>query len=174
LLIEFGGKALEYDYVCHIHGKRSGLITYGSAWRHQLFYGLLGNEDIVRSIFTMFAQEEKVGVIFPFPYRDVLPEYQWGSNKEATVELLMKLGVDISVIDDQPLEFPAGSMFWFRPEALRNLLCSRLSWEDFPPEPIGRDGTLAHAVERSVCYVARHNGYESVPTLALAPEKMTV
>ena len=115
LLIEFGGKALEYDYVCHIHGKRSGLITYGSAWRHQLFYGLLGNEDIVRSIFTMFAEEEKVGVIFPLPYRDVLPEYQWGSNKEATVELLMKLGVDVSVINDQPLEFPAGSMFWFRP-----------------------------------------------------------
>ena len=57
--------------------------------------------------------------------------------------------------------FPVGNMFWFRPGALRPLLESNIDYKDFPEEPIPNDGTLAHAVERILLYVAQHEGYSS-------------
>ena len=48
------------------------------------------------------------------------------------------------------LEFPSGSMFWGRSAALRPLLDLKLTFEDFPEEDGRVDGTLAHAIERSV------------------------
>jgi len=37
-----------------------------------------------------------------------------------------------------------------------------LDYEDFPPEPIPNDGTIAHTLERLFAYVCRMNGYDFI------------
>ncbi|MFX8660761.1 rhamnan synthesis F family protein, partial [Acinetobacter baumannii] len=56
-------------------------------------------------------------------------------------------------------DYPVGNMFWARTAALRPLLDGRITYDLFPPEQGQLDGTLAHAIERSVGLVARANGY---------------
>ncbi|WP_245257340.1 rhamnan synthesis F family protein [Pseudochrobactrum sp. AO18b] len=55
--------------------------------------------------------------------------------------------------DDTPVA-PYGTMFWFRPAALKKLFAHEWKWEDFNAEPNHIDGGLAHGLERTICYVA--------------------
>ena len=50
---------------------------------------------------------------------------------------------------------PLGTIFWFRPAALKPLFDHDWQWEDFPPEPNDIDGTILHAIERAYGYVAQ-------------------
>ena len=54
---------------------------------------------------------------------------------------------------------PLGTMFWFRPAALKPLYAKDWNYEDFPPEPNKIDGTLLHAIERIYPFVAQEAGY---------------
>ena len=54
---------------------------------------------------------------------------------------------------------PLGTMFWFRPAALKPLFDHDWTWEEFPPEPNNIDGTVLHAIERAYGYVAQASGY---------------
>jgi len=53
--------------------------------------------------------------------------------------------------------FPAGSMFWFKPEALRDL--NKFKSSDFDVEHGLADGTLPHGIERIFCLLAKKSGY---------------
>ena len=48
------------------------------------------------------------------------------------------------------MEFSQGTMFWARGDYIGKMLSLNLKYEDFPEEPIGPDGTIAHAFERSL------------------------
>jgi lipopolysaccharide biosynthesis protein len=61
-------------------------------------------------------------------------------------------------------DFPNGTMFWCRPAALKPLLNLRLGWEDYPPEPVPYDGTILHAIERILPFVAENQGYHFATT----------
>ena len=39
-------------------------------------------------------------------------------------------------------------MFWMRDHVLARFVGLGLGWQDYPPEPIGKDGTILHALER--------------------------
>jgi len=58
------------------------------------------------------------------------------------------------------LEFPSGSMYWGRSDALRKLLALGLTIEDFEEEAGKVDGTLAHAIERSYLFFCEAAGYK--------------
>lgn len=51
-------------------------------------------------------------------------------------------------------------MFWYRPAALQPLFNLKLSAVDIPTEPIPPDGTILHAIERIMVYVAWNEGYD--------------
>ncbi|MDQ1268470.1 MAG: hypothetical protein QG560_1113, partial [Campylobacterota bacterium] len=76
-------------------------------------------------------------------------------------KLMEKLKInDLSFLLNQTyIDYPAGTMFWFRPNAITQILDANFKYSDFPPEPIANDGTIAHALERLFGYVARLNGY---------------
>ena len=67
------------------------------------------------------------------------------------------MGLEISA--DEPIDFPAGSMFWARTAALGPLLGLNFQTLQFEPEQGQQDGTLAHAVERMVFISSELAGY---------------
>src|SRR3546814_14363290 len=88
-------------------------------------------------------------------------------------EFAARLGFDIDA--DASFDYPVGSMFWIRVDALRPLLDLDLSSHDFPVESGQTDGTLQHALERLVAPATLHHGYRLgiLPTdgaLAMADE----
>ena len=159
-LAGFGDLLPEYDFVAHIHSKKS--LYKGSEqfnWRKYLFNALLGNPKRIRKIFKAFADDENVGVIYPRPAPTVpYAAFNWLSNREVGKKLLSRAGIAPNKTDY--FDFPAGTMFWARAKALRKIFNLKLTFEDFPPELRQNDGTLAHAFERTVLLAARSEGMD--------------
>jgi len=55
-------------------------------------------------------------------------------------------------------------MFWARPRALAPLIRAKLQWQEFPAEPLPYDGTILHALERLIPFIAAHEGYDHAQT----------
>ncbi len=170
LICLFGRKLLEYDCALHIHTKKSAAIRpdsdYGHQWLlHNLAF-LVRNREYVQSALSIFAANPNCGVLTPQPWKGIRRVMTWTSNRAAAEELIKRLRLPTTALKTQPLMFPGGTMFWFRPAALKSLLASDLQFEDFPPEPLANDGTLAHAIERCILYIAVAQGYHS---LVIAP-----
>jgi lipopolysaccharide biosynthesis protein len=58
--------------------------------------------------------------------------------------IMSRLGLDKVVLD----EFVAGTMFWFKFDAMKNIAETEWTENEFGPELGQIDGTLAHAFER--------------------------
>ena len=73
----------------------------------------------------------------------------WMHNLAYAEDLARRGGLEMDLRKDfTPILFPQGSMFWARGDFLRRFLELPLSFVDFPVEPIGVDGSPAHALER--------------------------
>lgn len=146
---------LKYDYVLHIHGKKSKHDSDLYGWRTYLFDQLLGSPDIVASN-LLILQNSKAGIVFPDHFKPVRPVLNFGSNYDRMKALLAKLGAPFS--KDVELEFPSGSMFWASAAALKGLLDLDLKASDFPPEAGQIDGEIQHALERILVYAVERTG----------------
>ena len=147
---------LGYKYVCKIHTKQSLHIADGSQWQEDMLGKLLGSRKIVSQIKTAFEKHSDWGLIAPQGH--VVPhEYFWLENRELVIKLASSIDIPTETLE---FSYVAGSMFWFRPEALSLLLKLHLSTQDFEPEQGQIDGTLAHALERFVGLAAYQAGYK--------------
>lgn len=159
-IVSFGRELSEYDFVCHIHSKKS-LFTGGeqTEWRKYLLDGLMGSEETVRCNFYALVHEEKVGLLYPDSFK-CMPYWghTWLQNRAAGRQLLDMVKVEASC-EDNYIDYPMGTMFIARTEAVRQFLESGLKTEDFPKEAGQTDGTIAHAFERCLGIVCRHNGF---------------
>lgn len=146
-----------YDVCVHLHSKKSPHAERRLAgWRDHLYKNLLGSPEIVGGILNILAND-KVGVVFPQYYAPIRVSINWGENYFATKDFLRGLGIEID--NRHLIEFPAGSMFWFKPKSLAPLLDSSLTFDDFPEECGQVDGTIAHAIERAFLFIAETAGY---------------
>lgn len=147
-----------YDLALSLHTKKS---PHGGTpladWRKYLYEHLLGSPQIVASIFELL-KHDRVGMVFPQHLFYLRPILGWGSNFASCRSLLRKMGVEIT--EGVYLEFPTGSMFWCRTDALRTLRNLELKFEDFDDEAGQIDGTLAHAIERAFLYAVEASGYQ--------------
>ncbi len=146
-LVEFAPDWTRYDLVCKVHGKKSTNHPQLAAWGRYLLDNLLGSPEIVSDILAWFREDQKLGLVFPDYFPPMRQMVEWGSNWEIAAGLGARLNLQL---DRQvQLDFPAGSMFWCRPAAIRPLFELGLGPDDFEPSPANTvDGTLAHAVER--------------------------
>ncbi|WP_315388994.1 rhamnan synthesis F family protein [uncultured Stenotrophomonas sp.] len=159
LLVTFHDEVMALDLIGHIHTKKS--LYTGSEqeeWRRYLLNSLFGSTERLAWIFGMFQADARLGMVYPESHAG-MP--LWGhtllSNADACDALAGRMGI---ALDRQRyLDFPAGSMFWARVDALRPIYELHLRLEEFPAETGQTDGTLQHAVERLLGVVTRHQGY---------------
>lgn len=152
-----------YDLVLKLHTKKSSHTPWLREWGDYLLTNVAGSPDIINSILQMFSENKTLGLVYPEiipPLKVELTNDPWQENWDICRELGSRL--DIPIRKEMPLDFPAGSMFWFRPKALESLLKLGLVAEDFPKgKSIRRNGTLAHAVERLLVLIAGKEGFSS-------------
>jgi lipopolysaccharide biosynthesis protein len=164
----FAEQLLDHPVALHIHTKKCEYDeAHGTAWLEHNLDHLLHSPRYVAGALDMFRRENTQGVLLPVPYPGIASWMHWGENRAIALRLLERLDIPEDCLQAMPLYFPASMMFWFRPSALQQLLSAGISYEDFPPEPIHYDGTLAHAIERCILYVAAYNGYTYA---TIAPE----
>lgn len=144
-----------------IHAKKSDnqqQLLFGMRWRLHLFSELMGSKQRVRDVLEDFVKNPTLGVVSAMHWTPNLPFIKMGVNFPHMKLLLSRIGSTLE--PDQHIDFPSGSMFWFRAAALSPLLDLQLKFEDFdPPSEQTRDGTVAHAIERSIYYFSEKAGF---------------
>jgi len=157
LLTAYASEIAEnYDVVGHLHAKRSVDVdsALGERWREFLWQHLLGDRYPMMDIaLSHFADEAKLGLIFP----EDRHLCGWDDNFEIAEDLAARAKITGPL--PEFFNFPIGTMFWARPQALAPLLDLKLDWDDYPEEPIGTDGTILHALERLLPFAAQAQGY---------------
>ncbi|MEK5240002.1 rhamnan synthesis F family protein [Paenibacillus sp. FSL L8-0470] len=173
LLVASKDFLLNYDYVCFAHDKKTTQVephSVGESFSYKCFENILHNRAFVENIIDTFEENPRLGLLTPPPpnhahfYSTIGSE--WGGNFQNTVDLAKKLKLKVSLNPNDEPTAPLGTMFWFRPAALKTLIKYDWKYEDFPKEPNQNDGSILHAVERIYPIVAQHEGYYSGWVLA--------
>ena len=150
LICTFGERLKGYGFICHIHTKRSSYSECHEGWAEFLYTHLLGSEWMVKNILSWLSGN--VSVVYPpdFLAMENTPD-KWLDNLKMTERLLKSEGIAYDLKKEFPvIEFSQGTMFWARGDYLAKMLSMNLKYEDFPEEPIKPDGTIAHALERTL------------------------
>ncbi len=162
LFCTFGDTLQQYEYIAHFHSKKS-LHTNGAidGWREYLLTNLLGSKLQIQKIFALLAGEKAVGFVYPQNFSKITyAANTWLSNQALGHLWCNKLGIE--KIPRGYFDFPAGSMFWARTEALRPLFKAHIKIEDFPEEAGQTDATLAHCIERLFVLVTKRLGLNAI------------
>ena len=163
LLTTFGPTLLrDYDIVGHVHTKKTVDVADAAMihrWRTFLVENMLGSKSaMVDLIIGRMAEDPMIGMVFP----DEPNFVGWGRNRPFAESLRARLGLSSEL--PQHFVFPVGTMFWARVDALRPLIELGLAAGDYPPEPLPYDGSMLHALERLLPFVAQQQGYRCVLT----------
>ncbi len=163
LLVEFGHEiANKYEYMLHIHSKKSLHTQFLNGWAEYLFMRLLPSDKPIKTIINQFRNGSDVGLIFP-PYYEYLGFLRdpWDNNRISGDAWLAKNNFEESCED---FTFPAGGMFWARVRAIAPLLEADWEYEDFAPEesPTRPNFQTAYMVERLVGIVSEKSGFRNL------------
>ncbi len=156
--LKIAGRVVEkgYAYILKIHTKKSNHRQDGDIWRQDLYSKLL-NEDSMREAMNSFNNDANLGLIGPKGHM-VTMDFYWGSNARTVEALAGRLGQTAKSI--KALNFVAGTMFFARMDALSPMLDLAISESDFETEAGQVDGTLAHALERTIAISCTAKSYE--------------
>jgi rhamnosyltransferase len=158
-----------YDLVCRLHTKKSPQVAAGRAnvFKRHLFENLLNSPGFTTNVLDMFHDNPTIGVAVPPLIHIGYPTmgHAWFTNRARADELAELLDLKVHFDPDTPVG-AFGTMFWFRPKALRKLFAYPWKWTDFNAEPNHVDGGLAHVLERLICYVAQDARYTTQQILS--------
>lgn len=150
---------MQYEYVLHLHTKRSPHSRSLESWGQDSLGSLAGSREIIKRVFSAFADDDRLGLIYPDPPQLLHPAMTWVRNLRLAEMLSAKLRF-LTLPHGTDLDFPVGSMFWVRPPAIAPILTAKLPEGVFPAEDAQEDGTLAHAFERVLGVVCQNNGWK--------------
>ena len=152
-----------YKAVCKIHAKKSPHLQDGDHWRRHLISGILPQTGAQR-LLQRFCNDPKAGIWVADGQHYDDPQW-WGSNFERIRTLLQSIEVPV---DKKRLSFPAGSMYWIKPQLLDLLRGLQLTVNSFDLEKGQTDGTLAHCLERALGMMVDAAGLQIRQTSQLA------
>lgn len=149
----------DFPLVLHLHTKRSCHDSIGGDWMKDLCSCLLAHQNHVRSIRSAFASNPRLGIVMPRPFELIRPYIGWGSNFRMAERLFSTIYTAHSISLTNPLVFPAGMMFWFRPESLLGMVQLYSLCVPVPDEPLAVDGTCLHSLERLLVFSCEAEDY---------------
>jgi len=157
----FGKSLLEYDYIAHIHSKKSiGTNSIGQLWCDYLWDGVLTNHG--NRLSKIWSLLENYAMIYPEKFHLIdVANCRWDHHLPRSAQLCAQLNIPAPAAEftsEDFVEFPVGSMFWARADALAPLLSSHLTVNDFEVESGKTDGTLNHTIERNLTHIALTQG----------------
>ena len=166
LLVGAKDVVMNYDYICFMHDKKTTQLEpycAGQGFRYKCYENNLATKEYVKNLIGLFKENKRLGMLMPSP-----PNHsnffhtignEWASNLKETKKLakILDLNVDIHW-GAEPIS-PLGTMFWFRPQALKKLFDYGWTYSDFPKEPNDHDGTILHGIERIYGFVTQDAGY---------------
>ena len=106
-----------------------------------------------------FEKDDKLGLLIPpepigkYHYFDY-----WLDDYDNTYNLAKDLGLKM-VPKREEAPIAIGTAFWARTDALSKLFDYKWTYESFQDEPLPSDGTISHAVERILPFVAEDARY---------------
>lgn len=151
-----------YKAVCKIHTKKSPHRMDGDIWRRHLVEGLLSPDSIQDRLARFVADDNAaIWVADGQHYNDVK---WWGSNFEVTRQILRRIEI---TLDRAHCGFPAGSMYWLKPEMIAMIKALQLNTDSFDTELGQVDGTVAHGFERAMGPLCQAFGQTIVQTSEL-------
>lgn len=156
---------MEYDYLCFIHDKKSSqkeFPTVGTSFCDLLWENTLKSRGFVHNILNEFEKEECLGLLVPpsvyhGTYYHSSLNY-WTICYDKTIEIANMLGIKANIAKEKS-PIAVGTVFWCKTKALKDLFETDFDYMDFPGEPLPNDGSISHALERLIPYVAQHHGY---------------
>jgi lipopolysaccharide biosynthesis protein len=151
-----------YRAVAKLHGKKSPHRLDGAEWRRHLTGGILPATGLARQL-AQFMNDRSAAFWVADGQRYAGQEW-WGSNLARTRALLSRIEIDAAA---DALSFPAGSIYWLKPLMIGLLKALRVTPEMFEAEHGQVDGTLAHAVERAMGFLAASAGQRVIQTAEL-------
>lgn len=152
----------DYDLVCRLHTKKTPHLASGrsNVFKRHMFENLLNSQGYTSNVLDMFHDNPWIGLAVPsiiqMSYGTL--GHAWGNNRARTEELAKLLNLQVHFDADTPIG-TFGGMYWFRPKALHKLFAHPWKWSDFEDEPYPLDGSLGHALERIIAYVAQDARY---------------
>lgn len=149
-----------YDFACKIHSKKSPQRRDGDRLRTEALSELLGSKAKVNAILKKFRGNRSLGLVAPEGSLLRLDDADRNLlNRPWLDRLFAKAGMK-DLAGKYRCNFVAGSMFWFRVNALARIDELDLKTEQFEDELGQVDGTLAHAVERLFAAAAEKSGFK--------------
>lgn len=166
LLVGMKDVIMNYDLVCFAHDKKTTQVspeTIGASFAYKCLENILANNIYFNNIVSTFEDNPRLGMLSP-PEPNHAVFYptigkEWGPNFNCTLDLAKKLKLKVPIEKDKPPIAPYGTMFWFRPLAMKKLYDFDWNYTDFPKEPNKIDGTILHAIERIYPFVVQDAGY---------------
>lgn len=153
-----------YDLCGHFHTKKSKDNDWivGESWRRDIEYSLL---KPAQAIFQEFEKNPKLGLMIAdvpsFFEHFYGPTYIterdiWQDMAQIWQQVNFENSRELKQKDSYVMSY--GTMIWYRPQALNNLLSVDIQSE-VPKEPLPYNSIL-HAFERLLVYVSWANGYD--------------
>jgi glycosyltransferase involved in cell wall biosynthesis len=143
-----------YDVIFHVHTKKSPHVNEndGKNWYEYCLENLLGGigGNVLDKILAEFS-DKSLGLVYPSDPNAI----GWGDNFRYSENVLGRLGLAAKKGD---FNFPVGTMFAASKRLVRRLCDLDFHWDEYPCEPLPIDGTMLHAVERSIPYIAEDLG----------------
>ena len=158
LYVLFRKEIATHDFFLHVHSKKS-LYTGSeqSEWRTGALRALCGSDMTIRRVFGILQSSRNIGLLYPETI-ETMPVFthSWLQSGHMAGKLAGELGFSGG---GDIFNYPVGSFFWARTEAVRPLFDRAYTYDDFDEEQGQNDGTLAHGLERAIALLTKSRGY---------------